>query len=217
MPITKLFKGFEFVKIGEFYLSDCPFEYTHNGTKKLWKTPTAIKLIGNELLNSECSAYLVTLGSQCKEQDILYVGEYTTSLKERWFKEHKRGNTWVSWHSTNLDDNINLLLKKLNNIEHKDKQWVTTKSNYYGFEDKMAALISQAKAQEATPPVSLWLTTTPYFQALQSETCINASRSIEQVFLEDNTLALPFNSKGKLVTNNHTRSVKDILKTISNG
>ncbi|GAB2991720.1 hypothetical protein [Psychrosphaera aestuarii] len=212
MLTRKLFKGFEFAKVGHFYLSGTPFEITSNGKTRDWENPTAIHLVTEEILNAECSTYLVTIGTEPTEENILYVGEYTNSLKERWFREHKKGKTWVSWHSDNLDDNLNLLLKKLNSTETLGKNWVTSVSNKEQLQGKMEALIEQISGTDDGKEISLWLTIDPYHVTRKADKKVNISRSIEQFFLEDPALVLPFNSKGRLSASGKTRAVADILQ-----
>lgn len=212
MITRKSFKGFEFAKIGQFYLSDTPFEITSNGKTRNWENPTAIHLVTEEILNAECSTYLVTIGTEPTEESILYVGEYTNSLKERWFREHKKGKTWISWHSDNLDDNLNLLLKKLNGIDTSGKNWVSTVSNKGQLQGKMEALISMTSVADGESEISLWLTTNPYHVTPKGDKTVNISRSIEQVFLEDSALDLPLNSKGRLSASGNTKTVADILQ-----
>lgn len=212
MSTRKLFKGFEFAKVGTFFLSDTPFEITSNGKTREWVKPTAIKLVTEKILNAECSTYLVTIGAEPTEENILYVGEYTSSLRKRWFREHKKGGTWISWHSDNLDDNLNLLLKRLNGIDTSGKNWVTTASNKNQLQNKMEALIEKIGGLESENEISLWLTFNPYHVTPKADNTVNISRSIEQVILEDLTLDLPFNSKGRLSAIGNTKAVADILE-----
>ena len=97
--------GFEFVKIGEAYLSDSPLEVTFNGEPlKDWRLK--LKLVVNEdILNAEQSAYLVFNNSK-----LLYVGYYSNSFKKRWWK--KKG---YFWHGDILDNKVNKLVREENN------------------------------------------------------------------------------------------------------
>jgi len=100
--------GFDFVKIGEAYLCNEPLKAKFDG-KKLENYKLALKLINNDLLNAEQSAYLVYV-----EDKLMYVGYYSGSFKARWLRE--QNNNFYFWHSSNVDDKVNQLLNDNNSI-----------------------------------------------------------------------------------------------------
>ena len=107
----KRVSGFDFVKIGEAYLSDKELKATHGGKPlKGWRLK--LRLVVNEnILNAEQSAYLVL-----KDNCILYVGYFSNSFKERWWK--KKG---YFWHGDILDNEVN----KLVNSGHGVTVWIS--------------------------------------------------------------------------------------------
>ncbi len=100
--------GFKFVKVGEAYLCDEPLKNT-NGTPvivdgkefKDWRLK--LKLVDEKILDAGQSVYLVF-----KNSDLLYVGCFSNSFRERWTK---RG---YIWHSKDMI--INKLVKENNDI-----------------------------------------------------------------------------------------------------
>jgi hypothetical protein len=118
--------GFEFVKIGEAFLDDEPLKATYNG-KPLENWTLRLKLVvTEEILKAEQSAYLVF-----KNNDLLYVGYFSTTFEERWWK--KKG---YFWHGDILDTEVN---KLVNN--HDISVWITT--NPYVEIDKQKINISK--------------------------------------------------------------------------
>ncbi|CAM3827071.1 hypothetical protein [Rheinheimera salexigens] len=102
----KKISGFDFVKIGEAYFSNKELKATHAG-KSLENWKLKLKLVVNEnILNAEQSAYLVL-----KDNTILYVGYFSNSFKERWWK--KKG---YFWHGDKLDNEVNALVKSGYNV-----------------------------------------------------------------------------------------------------
>ncbi len=98
--------GFDFVKIGEAYLCDEPLK-RKNGTpviiggKELKDWRLKLKLVVNEnILNAGQSVYLVF-----KKKDLLYVGYFSNSFKQRWWT--KQG---YFWHSVMLCREVNELV-----------------------------------------------------------------------------------------------------------
>ncbi|NVJ69671.1 MAG: hypothetical protein HWE08_04915 [Alphaproteobacteria bacterium] len=114
--IINRFLGFEFVKVAVFDLSEHPYTYIKNQktkTENTWATPTRINFFDEAYVDAGQSAYLVCGGTEYQPEDILYVGEYSASLKERWLRLHAQGEVreWLVWHSDNLADGLNRLLK----------------------------------------------------------------------------------------------------------
>lgn len=210
-------KGFDFVKVGVFKLGQLSYEYESANKKIQWKKPTLCELTDRSFIEASCSTYIVTLGQNCTENEILYVGMFTETLNKRWFKNKKHEGCYVSWHSENLDDNINLLLKKLSKESIGDKSWYVGKAGSTRkiddiFELKMELEQRVNSTHELDKEVSLWLTVDP-FVAVSDERNINCSTSIEQVFLEDiENLSLPFNKKGRNPAQG--RRVKDIISQL---
>jgi hypothetical protein len=100
--------GFNFVKVGEAYLSDKPLTKSNgkplifNG-KELKDWRLKLKLVVNErILDAGQSVYLVF-----KNSEILYVGYFSNSFKQRWWK--KQG---YFWHGDILDNKVNELVKE---------------------------------------------------------------------------------------------------------
>ena len=198
--IRNTFKGFEFVKVGTFKLGKEP--YLIGKEKTPWNSPTLCELTNENFINASCSTYVVTLGQNCTEKDILYVGIFTDTLNKRWFKNRKHEKCYISWHSDNLDNNINFLLKKLSNISTGSAQWTVGDTgnankldNIFKEHFELEQRITSDKKSEKE--ISLWLTTNPYIELL-TRVLMNCSTSIEQLFLEDTeNLKLPFNKKGR--------------------
>lgn len=103
--------GFDFVKIGEAYLSDRPLRRRNGGYvifdgKELKDWRLKLRLVVDEkILDAEQSVYLVL-----KNNEILYVGCYSNSLRSRWWK--KQG---YFWYGEILDNKVNELVEN-NNI-----------------------------------------------------------------------------------------------------
>lgn len=92
----KMFNGFEFVQIGKSTFFDNP---SRRKTKLPWYL--GLELNHSDFAQAGKSAYIVT-----NQDDILYVGMYSGTFKERWLA----GGNYI-WHSDNVADNINNLLK----------------------------------------------------------------------------------------------------------
>lgn len=109
--VLKKFKGFEFVKIATFEVSDNPYTFKINEKVITSQTPTRVNFVNQSFLKAECSTYLVVAGTEYKEKDILYVGVFTNSLKQRWLRLNRGSdfNEWVSWHGDKVDSKIKLL------------------------------------------------------------------------------------------------------------
>lgn len=90
---------YSFVKIGKASLSDEPLKAKFNG-KELENWKLKLDLLVNDILNSEQSCYLV-----CDDDRIIYVGYYSTSFRDRWWK--KNG---YFWHGEVVDNAVNKLL-----------------------------------------------------------------------------------------------------------
>ena len=208
------FKGFKFVKVGTFKLGHTTYAYGHKSKKgeTPWHYPTLCELTDANFLNASSSTYIVTLGGNPTTRDILYVGMYNETLNKRWFKNKKHDECSLSWHSENLDDNINLLLKKLHNIP-TEKKWTSNKPELLKstLEDYMDLNSRINSKRAADKEISLWLTVDPY-QKCSNKKELNISTSIEQYFLENydkSIMPLPFNAKGK--NKPKGLSVKDII------
>jgi hypothetical protein len=94
--LTKNFCGFEFVEIGKSTFFDKP---SRRKTKLPWHL--GLKLNHPDFALAGKSVYIVT-----HNDDVLYVGMYSGNFKERWLA----GGNYI-WHSDNVADNINDLLK----------------------------------------------------------------------------------------------------------
>ncbi|WP_448554464.1 hypothetical protein [Thalassotalea montiporae] len=205
---NKQFLNFEFTKVGTFYLGESAYKSKNHN----WKSPTQIKFINDDIVNAECSTYLVCLGDHCKQEHILYVGEYTNSLKQRWLRKHNslpaNKKQWVSWHSDNLDNNLNRLLKIVNEqLSIKDVDWeAKTARKKEAIHENISKILSEVKIGSSRPELSLWLTYDPWVK-LPNGHQVNISRSIEQEFLASD-LPLPLNTKGRNKPLSSTISVK---------
>lgn len=209
--IKKKFLGFEFVKVGEFHIGTNAFE--HKGGQ--WVRPTQIQFIHDDCVKAECSTYLVCLGADYKKENVLYVGEYTNSLHQRWLRKHNQPINadraeWVSWHSDNLDNNINRLLHRLIGDESiKAKGWdARTDKKKAAIESDIQTMLDDITHHLVEPEISLWLTYNPWIEISQDVT-INISRAIEQRFLES-VLPLPLNTKGRTKPPKNTLAVSEI-------
>ncbi|WP_102798921.1 hypothetical protein [Bowmanella denitrificans] len=204
--LHKNYLGFDFVKAGHFELG----EKSHTHKNGEWQKPTVFKPTNRNFLKAGTSAYLVILGSNYQQQNILYVGEYTGSLHNRWFQRHSQGEELVVWHSDNLADNINrVLMCELQG----DKAETSVPRKPISDKDKkiiskiQTEMLHQLQDGEA-PEISLWLTLDPYVET-RTVGRLNISRAIEQHFLSNTNLLLPLNSKGRQTTND-AEDVADI-------
>lgn len=93
MHRTKIINGFEFIKLGDVYLSDTPLKATHNGNTFDWYL--SLKATDDRLLDAGESAYLVYF-----DDELVYIGEYSTTFAKRWLREKK-----YLWHSDTIDNN----------------------------------------------------------------------------------------------------------------
>jgi hypothetical protein len=89
---TKQESGFEFVKAGEFSLSDTPCRL------KNYTLTVKLNLYIQDFEKADETAYFITC-----EDEIVYVGEYTYNLKDRWLT---RGHA-----NHHMHDNIETALK----------------------------------------------------------------------------------------------------------
>lgn len=92
-------EGYKFIKIGEAVLADTPLNA--KGISDNYRL--SLKLIDNEFINAEQSAYLVYEGDK-----LIYVGYYSGSFKARWLRE--QNDNFYFWHSDNVDNYVNKLL-----------------------------------------------------------------------------------------------------------
>jgi hypothetical protein len=69
--------GFEFIKAGEFLISEQPYQF------KDWTSKLVLKLYDERYEKAEETVYLLT-----SEDQILYVGEFTYNLKDRWISKN---------------------------------------------------------------------------------------------------------------------------------
>jgi hypothetical protein len=72
--------GFEFVKVGNFYINNQPLEITYKGKKD--KVSISLGLINEQFKNADESAYLI-----CSEDELVYVGEFSYNLEDRWLRK----------------------------------------------------------------------------------------------------------------------------------
>ncbi|MEH6628953.1 MAG: hypothetical protein V7739_21135 [Motiliproteus sp.] len=84
-------EGFEFVNAGDFVVSDAPYQF------KGWESKIALRLHDERYEKADETVYFITC-----EGIILYVGEYTYNLKDRWLSKNH-----VNHH---MYDNIENLL-----------------------------------------------------------------------------------------------------------
>lgn len=68
--------GFEFIKAGTFSVSNKQYKF------KNWTSEIVMELLDERYENADETAYLLMY-----EDQILYVGEYTYNLKERWISK----------------------------------------------------------------------------------------------------------------------------------
>ncbi len=93
---------YKFVKIGKAFFADEPLKAKFNGNDLLkWKLKLNL-LVDEDILNAEQSAYLIL-----DSDEIIYVGYYSNSLKDRWWK--KKG---YFWHGEIVDNEVNKRLKE---------------------------------------------------------------------------------------------------------
>lgn len=81
--------GFRFVRAGDFFNSDSSFKYRYKGEDL--EASLSLNLINDGLCKAEESAYLLCCGD-----NIMYVGEYSFNLQDRWLT---RG-TYVDHHKS---------------------------------------------------------------------------------------------------------------------
>lgn len=93
MEDIKVISGFEFIKAGSFAISDNPYEF------KDWTSEIVMNLYDERYEKADETAYFITDGDE-----ILYAGEFTYNLKDRWIS---KGH--VNHH---MYDNIDKLLKE---------------------------------------------------------------------------------------------------------
>lgn len=114
--------GFDFIKIGEAYFAEEALKAS--GISDNYKL--ALKLIDNQFLNAEQSAYLVY-----EDEKLIYAGYYTGSFQKRWLRI--QNEKFYFWHSDNIDNYCNNLLKEGNkNIS----VWLSLKPYAVTFDNK---------------------------------------------------------------------------------
>ena len=121
--LIETIRGWEFIKIGTFYCCKKPFEYSEKveGVKKTitYEHPAALRLIDDYFLKASESAYVLKIDNEIK-----YVGEYSSTLQDRWLRRRKDTTEWLSWHSDNLDNKITSALKD-SNEKSEISLWLT--------------------------------------------------------------------------------------------
>jgi hypothetical protein len=83
--------GFKFIEVGIFYVSDEPLEAKYNGKNTL--ASVCIKLRHDTFKKVGESAYILFV-----DEDLVYVGEYSYNLEDRWLKKGK-----YVWHHKDND------------------------------------------------------------------------------------------------------------------
>ncbi|GBL04792.1 hypothetical protein [Glaciecola sp. KUL10] len=197
------FNHFEFVKVGTFHLG----KSTYQRRASTWQNPTQVVIKNEKFLNAGTSAYLVCLGNEYRDEHILYAGEYSTTLQTRWLEKYNKqvneDERWVSWHSDNLDINLNRLLTCLRDGGDLSRiVWkVTGKTEKTRARKRtqlsgcISNMLDEIDTRGATPEISLWVIVNPLV-LLPHVGELNISSSIEKYFLLSD-LALPFNSRGR--------------------
>jgi hypothetical protein len=89
--IYKELIGFKFVKVGDFRINDKPLSVRYKGDTA--EVKVSLKLIDESFLKSDESAYLIYA-----EDELVYVGEYSYNLKDRWLKKED-----YIWHHTDIE------------------------------------------------------------------------------------------------------------------
>ena len=183
---TRTFLGFNFFKAGQFALSDVPYNH--------WQQPTILKLMNDAYLHADNGCYLICLGDDYSEENIMYVGYYSGTLKQRSLQFNKASAEYVSWHSDNIDDNINKLLKIIVGIPCEDKAWKGAVARRKHFDETIRNFVEQVKQSGQQAEISLWLIAEPKV-TLPNNICLNISAAVERYFL-DSALTLPLNTVG---------------------
>lgn len=98
--------GFEFVKLGDAYLSDKFVELTYNKKKQLWNV--ALKPVDERFLRAEESVYLVFV-----DETVVYVGEYSKTFRDRWLTK----GCYI-WHS------VDVQIRDALNAGHQVSIWI---------------------------------------------------------------------------------------------
>lgn len=110
MKNKKTINDFEFVKLGDIYLSDIPLKATHKGNSFDWFV--SLKPTDDRLLDAEESAYAVYF-----DDELVYIGEYSSTFSDRWL----RGKKYL-WHSDNIDNHAKEALQQNKQVT----VWITT-------------------------------------------------------------------------------------------
>ncbi len=97
MPEIRKISGFRFVKVGQFLLSDKPYQF------KNWTSKIVLSLYDKKYEKADETVYLVM-----SDHEILYVGEFTYNLKDRWISKNH-----VNHH---MHNNIEELLTRGKNL-----------------------------------------------------------------------------------------------------
>lgn len=91
MNVFRKVSGFDFLKAGDFSFADTPYKF------KRWESNLILNLYDERYRNADETAYIVT-----SNEVILYAGEYTYNLQERWLSKN-----YVNHH---MYDNIESLI-----------------------------------------------------------------------------------------------------------
>ena len=194
--MVRTFLGFEFFKAGQFFISDQPY--------KNWQQPTILQLENLTHLQAENGCYLICLGDRYYEENILYVGYYSGTLKKRSLRINKTNGECVSWHSDNIDDNVNKLLKIIHGIPCDDKAWKGAVARRKDFDKNIRNLINQVQQSGQQAEISLWLIKDPKITLEKNGICLNISAAVERYFLESK-LKLPLNTVGNKQSKERTK------------
>lgn len=188
MHITlKKFLGFPFRKVGQFALSQHSY--------KKWLLPTIVKLDNDADLLATNGCYVICLGDAYCDSNILYVGYYSGTLQQRGLRRNSVSGEYMSWHSDNIDDNINKILKIIQGIPCNDKAWKGAPGKRNNFDSTIRAFINKVMSAGQLPEISLWLIENPIVKLADVGISLNISAAIERHFL-DSTLVLPLNTVG---------------------
>ncbi|MEH8017487.1 hypothetical protein MN202_09595 [Rheinheimera muenzenbergensis] len=185
--MVRTFLGFDFFKAGQFFISEQPY--------KNWQQPTVLQLENLTHLQAENGCYLICLGDGYCEENILYVGYYSGTLQRRSLRLNETSGEYVSWHSDNIDDNINKLLKIIHGIPCDDKAWKGAVARRKQFDEQIRSLVHQVQQSGQQAEISLWLIADANITLKKNGMCLNISAAVERYFL-DSALKLPLNTVG---------------------
>jgi hypothetical protein len=94
--------GFEFVKIGKFYLNESPLPVRYDGEDD--HVNVSLRLIDDLFKKADESAYVIF-----SDNTLVYVGEFSYNFQDRWLRK----DNYV-WHNT--DTKIEVELKSGNEV-----------------------------------------------------------------------------------------------------